>query len=153
MKKVHKLQDGIGKTGGGAIGSSAAAIGGGLPKGLTNLSEASIRPWVFENGERLRSAGLKRHEIKYMNLTPREQEFIQNRAKPTQPQEFRDKAQQPYDFMPGEMTSDDDDGDIKVDHKSFLEDFVEDLREHPAAFYLLLAVVLSGLIFFVSLLA
>ena len=120
MKKLRKLQDGIG--GGGAVGNgvpigSAAAgasgIGGGLPKGLkSQIREGSVRTWIFDHSRRLRQAGLKRHEIRYMDLTKSEAQLIRKKPRPKRSGQTQELS---GNFLGEEkMVSGDSDGTVQV---------------------------------------
>ncbi len=114
MKKLHK----DGKTRGGAVGSGvpigSVAAGNstiGLPKGL-KIREGSVRPWIFDHSRRLRQADLKRHEIRYMDLTEREAQAIRKKARPKRSGRTQELS---GSFLEeGEMISGDSDGTVQV---------------------------------------
>lgn len=140
MKKLRKLKDGgaIG-SGIGSLAAGASAIGGGLPKGLTdeNLSEKSVRPWFFKNHRRIEKAGLKAHELEYMDLTRRENQIL-NRARNNRfskgfhvPEEnFEDFENEDFLEFDSEIFSDDSDGTANV------ESPFEGFKENPEVYVL-----------------
>jgi hypothetical protein len=135
MKKLRKDGGAIG-SGIGNVAAGASAIGGGLPKGLTdeNLSDKSVRPWFFKNHRRIERAGLKAHELEYMDLTRRENQLLDRARNNRFSKGFRDPEEnfENENFLEfdSEIFSDDSDGTANV------ESPVEGFKENPEVYVL-----------------
>lgn len=130
MKKLRKLKDGgaVGN-GVGSIAAGGSAIGGTasgrlLKRLQTDILHGSIRPWIHARTRSLQKVDLKRHEIQYMDLTPRETQLIkpqpeQNKHVEFPSEEFTGDYSVPENesFLGGEMTADDSNGGIEVKPK------------------------------------